>query len=190
MNLPNKLTLTRLLFTLAAVVMYCIFGKVAWNMFLILGLFVVGSFTDFLDGVIARKYNLVTGFGKLMDPLADKMLVISCMFILIDVGTIPYWWIVLIIIAREFLVLGIRLAALEGGHEVIAAKLMGKLKTMTQMVSMSILFFTTAIRILVDNQFLQILEFSALILFYVSVVLCIISGIQYTIQNRKYFKMK
>ena len=80
--------------------------------------FIVGSITDFLDGYIARKRGLVTGFGKLMDPLADKLLVISTIIVLTDYEVIPYFWLVIIVIARELLVLGIRLAALEGNGQI------------------------------------------------------------------------
>lgn len=190
MNVPNALTLSRFILTIIAVVFYCVFGLEVWNMFAIFGIFVLGSVTDFLDGTIARKHNLVTGFGKLMDPIADKMLVIACIFILVQTSSITLWWVLIIIIAREFLVSGIRLAALEGGGEVIAAHLLGKAKTMTQMVSVSILLFTTALSLVVENSFIIVLEVIGLVLFYISTILCVVSGVQYLIQNKKYFKMK
>ena len=153
--------------------------------------FIIGSITDFLDGYIARKHNLVTGFGKLMDPLADKILVISTIIILVDYNVIPFFWISIIVIFRELLVLGVRLASLEGGGEVIAADYLGKAKTLTQMVSMSALIILAGINNYIEpskviNGF--ILGFQ--ILFYISVVLAVISGFNYFWKNKKYFKTK
>ena len=152
--------------------------------------FIIGSITDFLDGVIARKYNLITGFGKLMDPLADKILVISTIIILIDYGVIPYFWISIIVIFRELLVLGVRLAALEGGNEVIAADILGKAKTLTQMVSLSALIILAGLSNYITSPVLDGFILGFLILFYVSVLLTIISGINYFWKNKKFFKVK
>jgi len=191
MNLPNKLTTLRLLIVVVMTVIYCVFSNVAWVMYTLMALFIVGSFTDFLDGVIARKYNMVTGFGKLMDPLADKLLVISAILILIN-ASVPYlyWWVALIVIARELFVLGIRLAAIEGDGKVIAADKLGKLKTMTQMISISVLFLYSALILSYESTFVHVMLYVSLALFYVSVLLCVISGIQYFILNKKYFKMR
>ena len=95
-------------------------------------LFVISSFTDFLDGHLARKYNNVSDYGKLMDPIADKVLVITALIILVELGKIPSW-IPIIIVLREFIVSGYRLVAVEKGGNVIAANIWGKIKTVTQM---------------------------------------------------------
>lgn len=190
MNIPNRLTTARLIITVFAVVLYCLGKATAWIMFVEAGLFIIGSLTDFLDGVIARKFNMVTGFGKLMDPLADKLLVISIIMILVDYGTIPYWWIALIVIARELFVLGIRLAAIEGDRNVIAADKLGKLKTLTQMVSLSALLIMAGLASYYNNPVIDGFTLGFQILFYISVVICVVSGFQYFFKNRKYFKMK
>ena len=190
MNLPNKLTTLRLALAILLVVFYSIFKDEQIIMWFVSAAFIIGSITDFLDGYIARKRGLVTGFGKLMDPLADKLLVISTIIVLIDYGTIPYFWIVLIVIARELLVLGIRLAALEGNGEVIAADILGKIKTFTQMVSLSALCLLAGFSNYFENNFLNVLTLIFLIIFYISVVFTVISGINYFWKNRKYFKTK
>lgn len=191
MNLPNKLTLSRILAVVVITVLYFIFKDAIWNIYLIAGLFLLASFTDFLDGKIARKYNLVTGFGKLMDPLADKLLVIALIIILIDLESIPYLWLLLIVIARELMVLGVRLVALEQGKgNVIAADIFGKAKTMTQMVSLTILILHYAISLSVENTFTSVIYWIGLVLFYISMVLLVISGVEVFWKNKKYFSTK
>ena len=191
MNLPNKLTLSRILAVLVITVLYFVFKDAIWNIYLIAGLFLLASFTDFLDGKIARKYNLVTGFGKLMDPLADKLLVIALIIILIDLGSIPYIWLLLIVIARELLVLGVRLVALEQDKSnVIAADFFGKAKTMTQMVSLTILILHYGISLFVENTFTTVIYYVGLVLFYISMVLLVISGTEIFVKNKKYFTTK
>jgi CDP-diacylglycerol--glycerol-3-phosphate 3-phosphatidyltransferase len=132
MNLPNKLTMFRVIlipFFVAFLLCRDMNPSFRW---IALGIFIVASLTDLLDGKIARKYNLVTNFGKFMDPLADKLLVCSAMICLIELGLIPSW-IVVIIIAREFVISGFRLIASDKGV-VIAASYWGKFKTTFQMV--------------------------------------------------------
>ena len=132
MNLPNKLTVVRMVlvpFFVAALLLSKTNDSLKW---LALALFVIASLTDFADGYIARKYNLITNFGKFMDPLADKILTISGMICLIELGRIPSW-IVVIIVAREFIISGFRLVAAENGV-VIAANYWGKFKTTFQMI--------------------------------------------------------
>ena len=132
MNLPNKLTMFRVIlipFFVAFLLLRDMDPSFRW---IALGIFIVASLTDLLDGKIARKYNLVTNFGKFMDPLADKLLVCSAMICLIELGLIPSW-IVVIIIAREFVISGFRLVAADKGV-VIAASYWGKFKTTFQMV--------------------------------------------------------
>ena len=132
MNLPNKLTVVRMAlvpFFVAALLLSMTNDSLKW---VALALFVIASLTDFADGFIARKYNLITNFGKFMDPLADKILTISGMICLIELGRIPSW-IVIIIVAREFIISGFRLVAAENGV-VIAANYWGKFKTTFQMI--------------------------------------------------------
>ncbi|MCR5564980.1 MAG: CDP-diacylglycerol--glycerol-3-phosphate 3-phosphatidyltransferase [Gammaproteobacteria bacterium] len=192
MNLPNKLTTLRLLLSILLVVFYSIFKNYDFVMWIVGACFIIGSITDFLDGYIARKHNLVTGFGKLMDPLADKILVISTIIILVDYkATIPFFWISIIVIFRELLVLGVRLASLEGGGEVIAADYLGKAKTLTQMVSMSALIILAGINNYIEpSKVIDGFILGFQILFYISVVLAVISGFNYFWKNKKYFKTK
>ena len=131
MNLPNKLTVLRVILVPFFVV-FLLLSKANDSMkWIALALFIIASLTDLLDGKIARKYQLVTTFGKFMDPLADKILTISGMIVLIELGRIPSW-IVVIIVAREFIISGFRLVAAENGV-VIAANYWGKFKTNFQM---------------------------------------------------------
>ena len=132
MNLPNKLTVLRMVlvpFFVASLLLSQNNDSLKW---VALALFVIASLTDFADGYIARKYNLITNFGKFMDPLADKILTISGMICLVELGRIPSW-IVVIIVAREFIISGFRLVAAENGV-VIAANYWGKFKTTFQMI--------------------------------------------------------
>ena len=144
MNLPNKLTIFR-------IVLVPIFILVAYigipgsilgisNTFLVLDLiFIIASLTDKLDGSIARKYNLVTDFGKFLDPIADKILVLSALVMLVELGKIPAW-IPIIVLSREFIVSGYRLVAAQNSGKVIAANIWGKVKTATQMVAIILIF--------------------------------------------------
>ena len=137
MNLPNKLTILRvLMIPFFVVFMLTDIGGSAGK-YIALAIFVVASFTDMLDGKIARKYNLVTNFGKFMDPLADKLLVCSAMICLIETGKLAAW-IVIVIIAREFIISGFRLIASDNGV-VIAASYWGKFKTVFQMIMIVLL---------------------------------------------------
>ena len=149
------------------------------------------SITDYFDGKIARKNNMVTGFGKLADPLADKMLVITVMIILIDMGIIPYLWMLIIVIFRELLVSGIRLVLLEADSKSeISADILGKAKTMTQMVSISLLLLYAAIITITNNDFLSVVYIVSIVIFYISMVLLVVSGLEILIKNRKNFKLK
>lgn len=144
MNLPNKLTIFRMILIVPFVLLLlggfhqwgwftAIFGGILEYVdFIALAIFVIASLTDLIDGKIARKYNLVTNFGKFMDPLADKLLVCSAMICLVEMGRIPAW-IVIIIISREFIISGFRLVASDKGV-VIAANYWGKFKTTFQML--------------------------------------------------------
>ena len=147
MNLPNKITIARILLVPIMMLMPYIgitaktsFGLPIVNI-IILIIFLVASFTDYLDGHIARKRNIVTNFGKFLDPIADKLLVLAALVMLVEAKIIP-GWIPIIIAAREFMVSAIRmLVATEG--KVIAASKLGKIKTVTQMVAISLAFLDT-----------------------------------------------
>ena len=131
-------------------------------------IYCVASFTDYLDGHIARKYNLVTNFGKFMDPLADKLLVSSALICMIELGFLPAW-IVIIIISREFIITGFRLIAAEGGL-VIAASWWGKIKTVTQMLM--IILVLLGVGGIIGN-----------ILIILATVFTVISGVDYIVKN-------
>ena len=137
MNTPNKLTVARMIIVPFLVV----FLLTGWggdaNRYISLALFVVASVTDWFDGYLARKNNLVTNFGKFMDPLADKLLVCSAMICMIELNRLPAWF-VIIIIGREFIISGFRLIAAENGI-VIAANYWGKFKTASQMIMIILL---------------------------------------------------
>ena len=140
--------------------------------YIAVAIFIVASLTDMLDGKIARKYNLVTNFGKFMDPLADKLLVCSAMICLIETGQLAAW-IVIVIIAREFIISGFRLVASDNGV-VIAASYWGKFKTTFQMLMVIVLILN------IDHPFFQIL---GVILTYVALILTIVSLIDYIVKN-------
>ena len=142
MNLPNKLTVFRILLVPIMVIIPFFNIRGEWltipiEYWLILFVFALASITDKLDGSIARKTNQITTFGKFLDPLADKILVISILVMLVEFDKIPAW-IPIIILAREFIVSGYRLVAVEKGGKVIAANIWGKLKTVTQMLAIPI----------------------------------------------------
>ena len=136
MNLPNKLTMLRIL--LIPVFMVVLYMGFAGSAYVALAIFVVASLTDLLDGKIARKYNLVTDFGKFADPLADKMLTTAAMLWFVECGQMPAWAL-LIVIVREFAVSGLRMIAADKGT-VIAAGWSGKVKTASTMVCIILMF--------------------------------------------------
>ena len=144
MNLPNKLTIFRILLVPIMVVIpflgiQGVFLGIPISYIILNFIFIIASYTDHLDGKIARKNNLVTTFGKFADPLADKILVLAAMLILVEDGNLPAW-IPIIVLFREFVVSGYRLVAVEKGGEVIAASFWGKLKTVTQMIAIILMF--------------------------------------------------
>ena len=144
MNLPNKLTIFRILLVPVMVVIPFLgiqgdFLGVSISYLILNLIFIIASYTDHLDGKIARKNNLVTTFGKFADPLADKILVLAAMLILVEDGNLPAW-IPIIVLFREFVVSGYRLVAVEKGGKVIAASFWGKLKTATQMIAIILMF--------------------------------------------------
>ncbi|MCI6204346.1 MAG: CDP-diacylglycerol--glycerol-3-phosphate 3-phosphatidyltransferase [Lachnospiraceae bacterium] len=177
MNLPNKLTLFRVV-----LIPFFVFFLLApyfeeYGNYIAVAIFIVASITDFLDGKIARKYNLVTNFGKFMDPLADKLLVCSALICLIQLELIPAW-VVIIIIAREFIISGFRLVASDNGV-VIAASYWGKFKTAFQMLTVIVLILN------IPNKVFTIL---GTVLIYVSLALTVISLIDYIAKNKDVLK--
>lgn len=145
MNLANKLTVFRIILVpIMAIIPYLNlqgdFYGLPYTYFWMELIFIVASITDKLDGYIARSRNQVTTFGKFLDPLADKILVLTAMVLLVELGKIPAW-IPIIVLAREFLVSGYRLLAVEKGGKVIAASIWGKLKTVTQMFALIFIMF-------------------------------------------------
>lgn len=196
MTLPNKLTLFRIILIPAMVIIafipffnqhFLFNGAISLANFINVIIFVIASLTDFLDGYIARKYNLVTTFGKFADPLADKLLVLSAMIILcVQIGKYSpsnAWfipgWVIIIIICREFIVSGIRLVAVEHGT-VIAAGWLGKIKTAITMFAIIFLF-------LYQIQFngVNVLGTIGAVLMYIALFFTVISGIEYFWKNRK-----
>ena len=173
MNLPNKLTVLRVCMIPFFVVMLLLNGgENQTYRYIAAAIFIVASLTDMLDGKIARKYNLVTNFGKFMDPLADKLLVCSALICLVDLKQLPAWM-VIVIISREFIISGFRLVASDNGI-VIAASYWGKFKTTFQMISVILLI----VRIPALTVLTQICVWTAL-------VLTVISLVDYIAKNHK-----
>ena len=135
MNLPNKLTLLRII--MIAVFVVLLYLDFPFNNLVALAVFILASITDTLDGYIARKYNLITDFGKFMDPIADKLLVTAAMLVFVDWHMMPAW-VVIVVVAREFIVSALRLVAANNGR-VIAAGWSGKVKTASTMVCICIM---------------------------------------------------
>ena len=174
MNLPNKLTMFRVIL-IPFFVMFMLVDITLYDKWIALGIFIVASLTDLLDGKIARKYNLVTNFGKFMDPLADKLLVCSALICLVALSKIPAW-IVIVIIAREFIISGFRLIASDNGV-VIAASYWGKFKTTFQMIMICLMIADiTAISVLTT------------VVMWVAVVLTVVSLIDYLVKNKDVMK--
>lgn len=180
MNLPNKLTIFRVILIPFFIVFLMIpdmpfLPSAEWGKWIAFGIFILASLTDLLDGKIARKYHLITDFGKFMDPLADKLLVCSALICLIELQRIPAWMVV-IIIAREFVISGFRLIAADNGV-VIAASYWGKFKTTFQMVAVCLL--------IVDIPQLRILT---QVILWIAVLLTVVSLIDYLIKNKNVMK--
>ena len=173
MNLPNKLTTLRVIM-IPFFVFFLLWqnGENYTFRMIALALFIIASLTDLLDGKIARKYNLVTNFGKFMDPLADKLLVCSALICLIELNALPAWM-VIIIISREFIISGFRLIASDNGV-VIAASYWGKFKTTFQMVSVVLLILD-----------IPALAFVTTICVWIALVLTIVSLVDYIYKNHK-----
>ena len=165
MNLPNKLTIARVI--MIPLFLICLYLNIGCGKYIAVGIFILASLTDLLDGKIARKYNLVTNFGKFMDPLADKLLVCSALIALVDLERI----------AREFIISGFRLVASDNGV-VIAASYWGKFKTAFQMITIIMLVLN------LNVPFMNIIN---TVLIYISLGLTVISLIDYIAKNYKVF---
>ena len=170
MNLPNKLTILRVIMIPFFVAALLYDGGANQNMrYVAAALFIIASLTDMLDGKIARKYNLVTNFGKFMDPLADKLLVCSALICMIELRELPAWM-VIIIISREFIISGFRLVASDNGV-VIAASYWGKFKTTFQMIGVLLIFNIPALSTLTT------------IIVWIALALTVISLVDYIVKN-------
>ncbi len=192
MNLPNKITMARIalipfmlmvpLFNIEATVL----GGITVENLIILAIFLIASFTDYLDGHLARKHNIVTTFGKFLDPIADKLLVITALIMLVESGIIP-GWIPIVTIAREFLVSGVRMLA-AGEGTVIAASMLGKIKTVSQMVAISLAFVSTSAFFAFINEELAPLQLGINILMSIAMIVSVIatiwSGTDYLVKSK------
>lgn len=185
MNLPNKLTIFRVVLIVPFVIVL-LGGEIGWfgsnrliPDIIALVIFIIASLTDLIDGKIARKYNLVTNFGKFMDPLADKLLVSAALIALVEMGRIP-GWVVIIIISREFIISGFRLIASDN-NVVIAASYWGKFKTTFQMVMVCLLIVNLGVMF----SWMQILTD---VIMWIALALTVISLIDYLVKNKDVMK--
>lgn len=176
MNLPNKLTLLRVCM-IPLFMIFALIENTPCQLIAVL-VFLAASLTDYLDGYIARKCNLVTDFGKFMDPIADKLLVMSAMVILVSQNRMPAW-VCVVMLAREFIISGFRLVA-AGKGTVIAAGMTGKIKTVTQMIAIVMLFlFSNA------SGGSGFFYFISNLVLYVSAIMSIVSCVEYVWNNRE-----
>lgn len=180
MNLPNKLSLFRVVLVPVLVVLYYLGARENFISnpeifdYLLAPVFIIASLTDFLDGYLARKMNLVTVFGKFIDPLADKLIVMAALLILNDAGVLPVW-ITVVILSREFIVTGIRLVAVGDG-KVIAASNLGKYKTASTMIGLILMLLAPVIPVF------EVIGFWTIV---VGMALTVISGIDYFVKNKE-----
>ena len=196
MNLANKLTIFRIILVpvMMLIPVLGLQGEL-WGIsltYLIMDfIFILASLTDKLDGYIARSRNQITTFGKFLDPIADKILVIVAMLILVEADKIPYW-IPAIVVIREFMVSGYRLVAVEKSGNVIAASIWGKIKTATQMVGIALAFIDKNVFGAIFTQNLTgfdfVLNLIVTIMLSISVIATIISGIDYLKGSKELFK--
>lgn len=196
MNLPNKLTLSRIIMIPIFIALFYI--PFTGHYFAAVAVFAIASLTDLLDGKIARKYNLVTNLGKFLDPIADKVLVLSALAVMLTVPefftTVGSWGIIVggcgvaVILAREIIVSGFRMVAASDG-KVIAADIFGKYKTVTQDISIVVLLIAAGVAELTDGPAGEILNYVGLAFFAISVILTVVSGINYLVKNRSVLKV-
>jgi len=196
MNLPNKLTIFRIILVPIMVIIPFLgipgdILNIPIQNLIIIAIFGIASYTDHLDGKIARKNNLITTFGKFADPLADKILVLSAMLMLVELQKLPAW-IPIIVLTREFVVSGYRLIAVEKGGQVIAASIWGKIKTATQMIAIILAFLDLSY----FGAFLfegltgygLVINVLASSLMFISTIAAIFSGIDYLKGSKKLFQ--
>lgn len=205
MNLPNKLSLMRIILvpvTILFMLPINIFGwqPEGWNNFInnngmIVAaiIFIVASLTDTADGMIARKYNLITDMGKFLDSLADKILVISVLIAFVELGRISGWCLIVICL-REFAVLGLRLLA-AAKNDVMAAKMIGKIKTVTQMIAVIYMMFEPVLLKISGIGFtgyanlgINAITIIGDVLFGICVIMTVISGVDYLVKGKMYLK--
>ncbi len=196
MNLPNKLTISRMVMIPVFIVLFCV--DFTSHYFIALAVFAVASLTDLFDGKIARKYGLVTNLGKFLDPIADKVLVLSALCLLLARPEIFYGfqgdWVnivagcgVAVILAREIIISGFRMVAASSGL-VIAADKIGKYKTCTQDAAVIILIFYAGLAELTTGLATKIFYYVGLSFFALAVILTIISGVYYLVKNKEVLK--
>jgi len=200
-KIPNRLTLARMIITIAFIP--CTLTNNIILNYVALLLFAIGSYTDYLDGYIARKYKIVSDFGKIMDPVADKMLVFSAMICFVQLGIVQAWM-VLIIIGRDFFVSGLRTMAAKKGGEIIEASRWGKTKTLTQIISILVILALIAIQntiefyaspweqSLMDGGFvghaiLYLIYYAPYWLMFIAAIMALLSGFDYFLKNRRFF---
>lgn len=188
MNTPNKLTIARIIAT--PVFMAALMFEFPYHYTVSLVIFALASLTDMIDGKMARKYNLITDFGKFLDPLADKMLTTAAFlgFIKLGIGW-QVTWILFIVLFREFMVSSLRLVVVSSGGKVIAANIWGKLKTVTQMAGICTALLAYALIKdfgIANASFVGVCDAVISILFWISAVLCIISGVIYFLACKEY----
>ena len=218
MNVPNSLSLTRICLIPLFVTAY--FLPYEWGVYAAIAIFLICCFTDFLDGFIARKYHMVTDLGKLLDPIADKILICAALFCVVATNSLQYfcnsYFVIpsgfayhfglilltvgsILILARELLISAVRMIAASKGV-VVQANIFGKIKTIMQDISLPLLLLMNAQSFLIDVGFLveptarmrafDVIWFVAVILFGLAIVMTIVSGVIYLVQNRSVFKEK
>ena len=184
MNVPNMLTMARIFCTPIIVLMFLLPIPNGIGIYVALGLYVLGCFTDLLDGKIARKYNLITDFGKFMDQIADKFITTTAMILVLFAG-ITYNWLavlmLLVVVLRDILISGIRMVAANKNF-VIPADIFGKVKSFFLDVSNVILILYIALRATLDNNFVEYVRLFGLAILVVGVVLSIVSCVNYTVK--------
>lgn len=188
LNTPNKLTLLRVVLIPVYMILFLECGRV--GLYLALAVFIIAALTDWLDGNIARRTRQVTTFGKLMDPLADKLLTQAAFICFLAVGT-PYInaWVVMIILARELLVTGVRMLAM-GEQRVIAASMLGKLKTVSQFLLIIVTLLNSIVETYREPMSGGIGNFFVLVLVIITVALTVLSGVDYVLKNKKLITFK
>lgn len=184
MNLPNKITLSRI--GLTFIFMFLLFCRGVWAKYLALFTFLIASLTDYLDGYIARKRNLENNFGRLMDPIADKILILAAFLAFVEMKIIPAWM-VIVIIFRELVITGLRINAATRGR-ILSASLAGKHKTVSQMTAIIAILVSLIIKESVREPWGPVWELwfkrSVFYLMLITVILTLVSGLSYLLRNK------